>query len=241
LTFSHLASNTLRIYGNGSSQIKFSGVIGFNGCDTASGILAPNDGINATCGLIAPSNATAVTIGNIKNSVLGLINSDSHFPGYSGTTGFPFSNLSSQTFFDNIFTGILDTNNTNCGTGDTCYLHSAKLKSTDTVVLNKSGNLSTTNSAFPTLSTDPCPAEVHGNITATDQLTTPNTYLLNAMEIIGDEIGDDNGLCESNEACIYAPNIGAYQGSGDYTTKSCVFQNGTVTGVKMYAYPTNGE
>ena len=29
------------------------------------------------------------------------------------------------------------------------------------------------------------------------------------MEIIGDFIGDDDGLCESNEDCIYAPNWGA--------------------------------
>ena len=108
-------------------------------------------------------------------------------------------------------------------------------------MLNKSGNLTTANSAFPALATNPCPAEVHGNVTATDQATTPHTYLLNAMEILGDEIGNDNGLCESNEACIYAPNIGAYQGEGDYTTKSCVFQNGTVTGVQMYAYPINGQ
>ena len=36
------------------------------------------------------------------------------------------------------------------------------------------------------------------------------TVLRNAIEIIGDGIGDDDGLCGTNESCIYTPNIGAY-------------------------------
>jgi|GEM_PF-5693404 len=38
------------------------------------------------------------------------------------------------------------------------------------------------------------------------------TFLANASEIIGDNIGNDNGLCESNETCVHNANIGAYQG-----------------------------
>jgi hypothetical protein len=41
------------------------------------------------------------------------------------------------------------------------------------------------------------------------------TYLKYARELLYDEIGNDNGLCESNEACLTSPNIGAYQGRGD--------------------------
>jgi hypothetical protein len=40
------------------------------------------------------------------------------------------------------------------------------------------------------------------------------TFLINAFEIDSNGIGNDNGLCKSNEHCIYAPNIGAYQGEG---------------------------
>src|SRR5262249_51927166 len=47
-----------------------------------------------------------------------------------------------------------------------------------------------------------------------------------------------NGLCETGEHCIYAPNFGAYQGTG--TLSTCTFQNGTVTGVTMYGYSTIG-
>ncbi len=85
-----------------------------------------------------------------------------------------------------------------------------------------------------------CPAAVHGNVTTTNMMTTPRTFLTNAFEIYGDSIGNDDGLCESNEACIYAPNFGSYQGEGDYTSLSCTFQNGTVSSVTMYAYPRNG-
>src|SRR5262249_46292251 len=42
-----------------------------------------------------------------------------------------------------------------------------------------------------------------------------STFLRNAYEIIGDGIGNENGLCESNEACIYTPNIASYQGHGN--------------------------
>ena len=237
-TLSHVAADNFTVAGSGATNFKISGNLAMNTCNIA---LAPNDGINSSCALIAPSNGTIVSISSPNNSFLGRITADSNFTGYNSSTGIDYSTITNFTKFDSFFTGWLDAANFACETGDTCFLYSSKIKSTDSVILNKSGNLSSTNAAFPTLSTDLCPAEVHGNITATDQLSTPNTYLLNAMEIIGDEIGDDNGLCETNETCIYAPNIGAYQGSGDYSTKTCVFQNGIVTGVQMYAYPVNGE
>ncbi len=40
--------------------------------------------------------------------------------------------------------------------------------------------------------------------------TTSSTFLRNAVEITG----NGNGLCESNETCLYTPNMGAYQGFG---------------------------
>jgi hypothetical protein len=142
------------------------------------------------------------------------------------------------------------------------------LSSADTKILNLSKDGSTANGAFMPLLT--CPVAVNGSVTVTDTTVIPyfpginaveiigdgkgnddgvceptedckNTYLINAVEVIGDFVGDDDGLCESNEACIYSPNYGFYQGEGDYRANSpCVFQNGTVTGVIMYGYPTNG-
>ena len=72
-------------------------------------------------------------------------------------------------------------------------------------------------------------------------MSDPNTFLVNATEVFDDAIGDDDGLCESLEACIYSPNFGSYQGEGDYLSQTCIFSNGTVSGVTMYAYPSNGS
>ncbi len=84
-----------------------------------------------------------------------------------------------------------------------------------------------------------------GTLTASACLTT---FLRNAYEIIGDGIGNENGLCESNEACIYTPNIASYQGHGNLTCIrgpaeygcASAFVDGTVSGVVLYQYTTNG-
>ena len=64
-------------------------------------------------------------------------------------------------------------------------------------------------------------------------------------ELLDDGIGDDDGLCESNERCVYSPNFGAYQGEGDPEAGGrCAFQDSVsgsgVVGVWVYAYPVNG-
>lgn len=43
---------------------------------------------------------------------------------------------------------------------------------------------------------------------------TSTEFLAHAHEILGDHIGNDNGLCETNETCVFNPNLGAYQGEG---------------------------
>jgi hypothetical protein len=81
-----------------------------------------------------------------------------------------------------------------------------------------------------------CPAAVDGDVVVTDQQSTPNTYLLNAAELLNDSIGDEDGLCESGEHCVYQPHLGAWLGDGDPRAKDCVFADGTVSGVLMYGY-----
>jgi len=135
-----------------------------------------------------------------------------------------------------------------CSSG-TCQIWDWRLASANSVVRNTSEDGTNANDTF-TAGTS-CPDGVSGNDTATDQHSTPNTYLVNAMEIVGDWSGDEDGLCETDEACIYNPNFGAYmgegaidKGNGDMTCDSgedcCTFADGTVTGVLLYAYPTNG-
>jgi hypothetical protein len=60
-------------------------------------------------------------------------------------------------------------------------------------------------------------------------------YLLNAIEINTDLIGDNDGLCESLEACVYMPHFGSYTGKANLSG-SCLFQNGEISGVTLYSH-----
>lgn len=222
-----------------STNFKVTGLLGYFSCSAS---VFSGTGINADCSMAGSSNATIVTPVDILagSTFSGFVASDTNHPGYNSSTGLAYSSITNWTHFDRPSRVWVDSSRGTCLTGETCYIYDYALSASDTVVLNKSGNLSTANDAFPTVSTDNCPSQVHGNDVIVDQRTSVQTFLRNATEILGDVIGDDDGLCESSEACIYTPNIGAYQGHGDFTTRTCAFQNGTVTGVTMYAYPNNG-
>lgn len=112
-----------------------------------------------------------------------------------------------------------------------------KLFANDMSVLDRSYDGSG-NQAFAV--DDACPQAVDGNMMLEDQQSTANSFLVNATEIINDGSGDDDGLCESNESCIYSPNFGAYQGHGDLSSGTCDFSNGNIFNVKMYRYSSNG-
>jgi hypothetical protein len=67
-------------------------------------------------------------------------------------------------------------------------------------------------------------------------------FLSNAIEIMGDNVGDDDVYCEKDEDCLYAPNIGAYQGHGNLVGP-CTYNadGGQITGVRMFGYEFNGR
>lgn len=243
LTLSDNIFNSLDLWSSNTTNAKFTGLMGYNTCDGSS--VSTTTGINSSCVLSAPSNATQVSGLDILNSTtssfVGVVISDSNHPGYDGTP-ISFTSISNLLEFDRPSRRWANAASLQqpCTTGQSCVIYDYALKSTDIWILNKSGDLATANDAFPTVATDTCPSEVHGNVVVSNQSSTPETYLRNAFEIIGDEIGDDDSLCETNEECVYTPNVGAYQGHGDFYTRSCAFQNGTVTGVIMYSYPNNG-
>jgi hypothetical protein len=125
----------------------------------------------------------------------------------------------------------------NCAVAGNCQVYDWRLKATDTVSLNHFG-------AFP-VSGSACPASLNASVsTKVIASITGQTYLRSAVEILDpyyNPNGDYDGVCESNEACLYTPNFGAYQGSGDFSTQTCTFTGGNgVTGVTIYAYPNNG-
>lgn len=63
--------------------------------------------------------------------------------------------------------------------------------------------------------------------------------LRNAYEILNDGIGNDNGLCESSEHCVYTINIGSYQGHGPLQPIGSIV-DGAVTSVRLWRYRDNG-
>ena len=66
------------------------------------------------------------------------------------------------------------------------------------------------------------------------------TFLQHAVEILDDGIGNDNGLCESGETCLFTPNNGSYQGHGALISAG-TFTDGVITGVTLLKYKVNGK
>ncbi|MCW7463814.1 hypothetical protein [Leptospira limi] len=74
-------------------------------------------------------------------------------------------------------------------------------------------------------------------------------HLRNAREIIGDAKGNENGLCESNEDCLFTPNLGAYQGHGilrkaysihPYYCQDIPKGDGNLSQIRLFGFEENG-
>ena len=127
-----------------------------------------------------------------------------------------------------------------CG-GGTCQIWDWSLLhgSGDPLFNSSGGGGANTNGAF--VAGAMCPAQVNGSVTSS--LAAPSggfyaqPFLTNAVELLNTG-GNDNGLCETGETCLYTPNFGAYQGHGSLA--QCNFVNGAVSNVTMYGYTQNG-
>ena len=144
-----------------------------------------------------------------------------------------FASITDWLSFDNLWRGwakganlsLLDpTNNDSCQSGQDCAIWDMRPKAGDREVRL---------SSMLFLPGQRCPALAHGNHYLT--AASGDRFLTQAYEIRNDEIGDDDGLCETNEACIYSPHMGAYQGEGTLVGP-CSFINGRISGVNLYAY-----
>ena len=65
-------------------------------------------------------------------------------------------------------------------------------------------------------------------------------FLRGAVEIWDDGVGNDDGLCESDETCLYSPNIGAYQGHGELISAGNIGSGAAIENVTLVKYSTNG-
>jgi hypothetical protein len=85
----------------------------------------------------------------------------------------------------------------------------------------------------------PC-ADLPGAVLNPATMRCTVTFLENAKEVIEDGVGNDNGLCESNERCVATPNHGAYQGQGALIPAGTL-SAGAITNVSLFTWELNGR
>jgi len=122
-----------------------------------------------------------------------------------------------------------------CVAATSCQLWDFRLAAGDTTGMLEAHGSATAGATCPA-SINGSPADTQEVVMTNSHSVSPSTYLVNAVEIWGDAIGDDDGLCEDDEACIYQPNIGAFLGEGDYLGQTCVVTQAGFTDVTMYFY-----
>lgn len=213
-------------------------LIGANGSNCNNAGTAVN--LDASCNH-GPGTASAPVTGiNLQDTFVGQVTSDSvNTADVNGVE--TYANIGNdmdwflfQSFFrawGKYDVNVFPHNNhkSRCASGGTCQIWDWAIDPADTVLKNYNGTF-TAGAA--------CPASVNSN-TAINNMTDGqgNTYLINAYEILFDAIGDEDGLCESSEACVFMPHLGADQGEGTLSSSTCTFATGgTVTGVLMYGY-----
>ncbi len=216
-------SGRLLAGGNGRSDCRY-----FQG---ASGL----HGVDSNCANQGTSNATYTGTVNVTSTFVGKVTVDSQNPDHSSGTMNWTESMDLLTF-ENFYrswgrdgSSFNATNNQgSCGTeSGACRIWDFRVSAADSVIYGLNGSF--TASAA-------CPAAVDGTVYISDGLG--RQYLLNAIEMPGYG-GNNDGLCENYETCVYQPHIGAYAGEGT-PTQTCTFNNGTITGVTMYVYPTLG-
>ncbi len=226
------AASPINLRVNGNLKISLS-----NSCGTANNI-----GFNTTCTRTTPSELSPATVTgfSMANTFVGKVitddirnTADTNGLGTGSVDPFNFDNrfrnwgLEGNNFPDATNRGI-------CPNASPCRIWDWSLRSTDLVAR----------------ATNPCPS---GTVVDTHIWSDSSTitYLRNASEIFYDGVGNDNGICESNEDCYWTPNIGAYQGHGNLIRGSAAALTpndqvcadivaGTISNVKIFKFERNG-
>lgn len=235
-----------------SSEVRIAGNFIFSNNTNNCGVgTLTNSDLDSSCNILNGANAQIQTDTiRLSNIIKGPVTTDAINPNaVNGLFSFPAvgSRKAIEWFsFESFFKafGIEDasfpsTNSRNRFGSGTGRIYDYRPISAAAAVLNHSHSLTTPNSQIQ--ANQDCPQEL-----AAENIIQLNSkkYLKNAIEIPGLSIGNNNGLCEDNEICLYTPNYGAYQGEGDYWNNECYFTNSnqvnSVKNVKIYFYPTNG-
>lgn len=218
-----------------SDNSAFSGelVFGQNGTDctvTSSGT-APGLGVSmGNCVTADASTASVIYNESASGYFVGKVNDTANPEG----AGAVFTMVSDWFNFenDNRLWGedgtFLNTARSTCSGGENCAVYDWSLTNLAPYAKNTGGDF---------IADATCPATVHGDVVFVS--TIFGNFLKNAIEFTDDWIGNDDGLCQSNEACYFVSNRGFDQ-SESSTLSSCSFVNGTsfnkVENVLMYKY-----
>jgi hypothetical protein len=202
----------------------------------------------------AGSAATLTKGASVLGSIVGLVADATNPNGASGAAN--YDTITSFTTFDSdtrrfirAGAGFPDLTARGPCTGTaSCTILDLALKSTDTLLRNRNalptGNDVRTHEWF--IANDApadqaeCDARVPGSLFVA---ATPNrcdsVFLKHAWELLEDGVGDNDGLCESNETCEVARNIGGYQGHGPFVSAG-TFSPGILTGITLVQRQANG-
>lgn len=225
---------------NNASDNKFTGIFkkGNSGADICSVSGGSNTGVLAsgTCSQTTPSDfGTAIVVTDISSVFSGVTatgdttNTDNEIKNTgTDTIGGITDWLNFNHFFRSIgLTGVsfpASANRGRCSSGN-CNVWDFSLKSTDTVLKNINS----------------CPTS-SSTMTHLFNSGTTSVFLRNAIEILNDGVGNENGLCEANEDCLYTPNISSYQGHGNLVTalKASGCADISSPAIKLYQNESNG-
>lgn len=198
---------------------------------TSSGVnpgLAEDD--NGICDNQGASDAVITYGEDLANYFVGKV-TDTNNPhgGMTSAAGitnwYTFENLNRMWTVDSEISTLHLDQLGSCDFGGNCMIFDWSLSATATSALNANGIFN---------DGDPCPAKADGD--ETHDSNYQGKFLKYAVEILYDNVGNDDGLCHSNERCTFSSNIGFAQQSG--ALKSCVFKDGigasAVTGVTMF-------
>ena len=208
--------------------------IKFDATDEANSLINVLDAYNAAldCPDISCDNITSISINDSAIAeIFSSVASETNISNYTADATFHVNNANTFIEFENeyrawgsqtaatIEAGGGTCNNAGDGSNNNgCKLFDWTLNSADNTIARN--QLSTVNT----------------NEEHTFYAGTPFSFLSNAIEIIGDDIGNDNSLCETDEACILTPNIGSYQGHGDKTQ----LDDTNDLNATLYQYDDNG-
>jgi parallel beta-helix repeat protein len=228
-TFSNIVSASNYGYAivlQNSSSNRFTGTLKVdNNCIVAGTFTDP--GIqNVSCNTTTPSDTVTESVGSIADSFVGKVSSDAM--NTSDNDGWQeYSAITDWVNFESSYRGwgregnpaydFPDTSQSGiAGPTEGLRIWDWRLDENDEELLESLSVPGTSDTLTHTWST--------GSV----------EFLRNSREIIDDGLGNDDGLCEDGEDCIFTPNIGSYQGHGTLLFDSSV---GTVD---LYHYVPNG-